>query len=87
MQKSFTEKSVSHQNQSKTFHRKKRCRNFGVKSGEMRKVTKKTAAWLNDLERRTNNIRKQEWENLTVQEISEALKKSRKWMSPLNGPK
>jgi len=41
MQKSFTEKSVSHQSQSKKFHRKKKCRNFGVKSGEMRKVTKK----------------------------------------------
>ena len=41
-----------------------------------------TAAWLTDLERRTHNIRKQEWENITVEEISEALKKSHKWKSP-----
>ena len=42
----------------------------------------KKTAWLNDLERSTNNIRKQEWENITVEEISEALKKSYKWKSP-----
>ena len=41
-----------------------------------------TAAWLTDLERRTHNIRKQEWGNITVEEISEALKKSHKWKSP-----
>ena len=48
----------------------------------MRKVTKKTAAWLNDLEGSTNDIQKQEWENITVEEISEALKKSHKSKSP-----
>ena len=41
-----------------------------------------TAAWLNDLERSTNNIPRQEWKNITVEEISEALKKSHKWKSP-----
>ena len=37
---------------------------------------------MNDLERSTNNIRKQEWKNITVEEINEALKKSHKWKSP-----
>ena len=37
---------------------------------------------MNDLERSTKNIRKQEWENITVEEISEALKKLHKWKSP-----
>ena len=30
------------------------------------KSYKKTAAWLNELESSTNNIRKQEWENITI---------------------
>ena len=42
------------------------------------KSYKQTAAWLNDVERSFNNIQKQEWENITVEEISEALKKSHK---------
>ena len=46
------------------------------------KSYKQTAAWLNDVERSTNNIQKQEWENITVDEISESLKKSHKWESP-----
>ena len=46
------------------------------------KSYKQTAAWLNDLDRSTNNIRKQEWENITVEQICAALKKAHKWKSP-----
>ena len=34
------------------------------------KSYKQTAAWLSDLDRNTNNIRKQEWENITVEGTS-----------------
>jgi len=55
---------------------------FRSKIWRNEKSYKTTAAWLNDLERSTNNIRKQEWDNITVEEISETLKKSHKWKSP-----
>ena len=55
---------------------------FWSKIWRNEKSYKQTAAWLNDLERSTNNIRKQEWENIAFEEISEALKKSHTWKSP-----
>ena len=55
---------------------------FRSKIWRNEKSYKKTAAWLNDLERSTNNVRKQEWDNITVEGLREALKKSHKWNSP-----
>ena len=38
--------------------------------------------WIQDLENNSTDIQEQEWENITTNEIKEALKKSHKWKSP-----
>ena len=42
----------------------------------------KNSAWLNDFENSANNIPEQGWEEIQVDEISKALRKSHKWKSP-----
>ena len=40
------------------------------------------AAWLKDIEEKTEDVSQQEWGNITVHEIREVLTKSHKWKSP-----
>ena len=40
------------------------------------------AEWLKSFENATNNVHEQEWQNISVEEIKEGLKKSQKWKSP-----
>ena len=40
------------------------------------------AAWLKDIEEKTEDVSQQEWGNITVHEIREVLKNSHKWKSP-----
>ena len=42
----------------------------------------KNSAWLNDFENSANNIPEQGWEEIQVDEIRKALRKSHKWKSP-----
>ena len=46
------------------------------------KMYNENAAWLKDIEEKTEDVSQQEWGNITVHEIREVLKKSHKWKSP-----
>ena len=46
------------------------------------KMYNENAAWLKDIEEKTEDVSQQEWGNISVHEIREVLKKSHKWKSP-----
>ena len=41
-----------------------------------------SASWIGNKEKENEKVKEQEWENITVLELKEALTKSQKWKSP-----